>query len=479
MTAIKYEAAPTPARFHASDVRRRGIMGPVGSGKSVACVMELFMRACAQEPHEGVRSTRFAIFRNTFPELKSTTIKTVQEWLPEELLHITWGSPITGKLKMSLGDGTVVDSEWLFAAVDQPKDVKKLLSLEVTGVWLNEVRELPKSLLDMADTRIGRYPAKRRGGPTWRGIIMDTNPPDDDHWYYQLAEVEKPDGFMFYRQPGGMVPDGNGGYIANLKAENVKHLDGGYAYYSSQLGGKTGEWIKVYIMGQYGSVFDGRPVYEHVWNDALHVAKEPLSTFRGLPLRLGWDFGLTPSCIVGQMSPKGQVRILREYTCERGGIRQFVTDVVRPALNNEFPGMPLISTGDPAGTQGAQGDVEITCFGELERLGILSFPAATNDLVPRRQAVINALTRTIDGEPGFLLDPSCTDLRKGFNGGYQFSRVQVSGEERYRDVPNKNRFSHPHDALQYLMLEADKGNRPSSDGEHAKFHQESTWGAYI
>jgi hypothetical protein len=41
-------------------------------------------------------------------------------------------------------------------------------------------------------------------------------------------------------------------------------------------------------------------------------------------------------------------------------------------------------------------------------------------------------------------------LRKGFIGGYHFTRVQVTGEARHRERPNKNKFSHPHDALQYL-----------------------------
>jgi hypothetical protein len=40
-------------------------------------------------------------------------------------------------------------------------------------------------------------------------------------------------------------------------------------------------------------------------------------------------------------------------------------------------------------------------------------------------------------------------LRKGFQGGYQFRRLQVSGE-RYGDKPEKNIYSHPHDALQYV-----------------------------
>jgi hypothetical protein len=35
-------------------------------------------------------------------------------------------------------------------------------------------------------------------------------------------------------------------------------------------------------------------------------------------------------------------------------------------------------------------------------------------------------------------------------GRYQFRRVKVSGSaERYHDEPEKNEYSHPHDALQY------------------------------
>jgi len=43
-------------------------------------------------------------------------------------------------------------------------------------------------------------------------------------------------------------------------------------------------------------------------------------------------------------------------------------------------------------------------------------------------------------------------IRRGFNGRYQYRRLQVVGEERYKDVPDKNDFSHLHDALQYAAL---------------------------
>jgi len=60
----------------------------------------------------------------------------------------------------------------------------------------------------------------------------------------------------------------------------------------------------------------------------------------------------------------------------------------------------------------------------------------------------------IDGEPGFLIHPDCKITRKGMQGGYMFKRVKVAGDERFRDQPDKNRFSHPCEAGQYVMLGA-------------------------
>ena len=57
----------------------------------------------------------------------------------------------------------------------------------------------------------------------------------------------------------------------------------------------------------------------------------------------------------------------------------------------------------------------------------------------------------IDGEPGFQVHPRCTVLRKALGGAYCYRRLDVRGEERFRDVPDKNEFSHVSDALQYGM----------------------------
>ena len=73
--------------------------------------------------------------------------------------------------------------EVLFRALDRPADVKKLLSLELTGAWVNEAREVPKAIIDGLQGRVGRYPSMREGGCTWSGLMMDTNPPPDRDCY--------------------------------------------------------------------------------------------------------------------------------------------------------------------------------------------------------------------------------------------------------------------------------------------------------
>ena len=73
----------------------RGIRGPVGSGKSVACCVEIFRRACQQEPaKDGIRYTKWAVVRNTNPELRTTTIATWLQWFPEsEWGKFRWSPP--------------------------------------------------------------------------------------------------------------------------------------------------------------------------------------------------------------------------------------------------------------------------------------------------------------------------------------------------------------------------------------------------
>lgn len=451
MNAVNYTPpGEVAAAFHQSDAFVRGILGPVGSGKSSTCCVEIVRRALAQKPHNGVRRSRWAVIRNTYPELKSTTIKTWETWIPQNVAPIKWDTPISCMLKVrDIGDGTSLELEVLFIALDKATDTGKLRSLELTGAWLNEASEIPKEIFDMATQRVGRFPSKIHGGPSWTGVILDTNPPDDDHWWFKFAEEETPKNWKFFRQPGGLYKDENGEFQPNPYAENISNLPNGHQYYLNQVAGKTEDWINVFLLANYGTTMDGKPVFPE-WTDRTHVAKEKMQAIPGIPLVLGWDFGLTPACVIAQMTPKGQVIILDELVSEDMGIRQFANEVVRPHIMNNYPRFRLQGVGDPAGRNRAQTD-EKTCYQELVEAGLPATPARTNDFLPRREAVAFFLTRMSGGEPGFILNPGCRTLRKGFNGGYRYERLKVAGE-RYRDRPCKDHFSHIHDALQYACL---------------------------
>jgi hypothetical protein len=113
---------------------------------------------------------------------------------------------------------------------------------------------------------------------------------------------------------------------------------------------------------------------------------------------------------------------------------------------------------DPAGRARAQTD-ERTCMDELAAAGLAAGPARTNDFIARREAVAGFLNAGEPGAPGLVLSPSCRLLRKGFLSGYRYERVQVAGDERYKDAPVKNMYSHIHDALQYAALAAESASR--------------------
>lgn len=459
-STVKYQPPGLVAsQFHNSKAFVRGIKGPVGSGKSSTCCVEIMRHTLEQKPHKGVRRARWAIIRGTYPELKSTTIKTWEQWFPGDISPIKWDAPITSRIRIKdVGDGTSLDLEIVFIAMETAQDTGKLRSLELTGAWINEASELPKEVFDMVTQRVGRYPALRDGGPTHPCVIMDTNPPDDDHWWFKVAEEDRPDNWDFFDQPGGLVrkqdDEGNVRYEPNPEAENVFNLPGGYEYYLRMVAGKSDDWIKVFILGQYGTTADGKPVFPE-YSDKVHCAEDDLHVNRSSPLYLGWDFGLTPACIVGQISPKGQLVILEEFIGDDMGVRQFADEIIKPALMTKYSGMKVISRGDPAGVSRSQAN-ERTCYQELLEVGIASEPAETNDFIPRRESVAFFLNRLAGGDPGFVLSPNCRTLRKGFLGGYRYERLKVAGE-RYRDRPVKDKYSHPHDALQYLCLAARGG----------------------
>jgi len=477
---------PTLEAFHRSTKEIRGIRGVVGSGKSTCCIMEMLFKARAQKPWRGVRRTKWAVIRETFPQLRDTTIPTFLQWAPVEDprfkqfgSRITHAPPYVATLKYNLDDGTRVHAEFIFLAMRDDADVEKLKSLEITGAFINEAGAVKRIHYDMAYQRCSRFPAKHEGGCSWSGVIMDTNPPDDESWWYKIAEIEKPPNAEFFCQPPAilMLPpkskDDPPQFVANEgqgpypRAENVSHQNKGYAYWLDQVYGKPIWWIKVFLMGEYGTVASGKPVYPMF--QPYHYTDKEVIVYRALPLMIGIDFGRTPCAIICQLSPKGQFRILDELTTgyegctseERMGIRTFAQQLLLPHLRNKYDGMNYIVVGDPAG--GAQNQIteEDTCMSELRSLGIPCEAAYTQNYEARLGSVESFMSTMIDGEPGLIIHaPTCKTLVKGFQGGYKYAQIKVSSSEDFKREPDKTgKFSHIHDALQYIAMRAEGGGQ--------------------
>jgi len=445
---IKYAPSPVCSRFHASNAEIRYIQGPVGSGKSTACVMEVFTRIREQQPDQnGIRKSRVAIIRNSYPILKETTVRTWLDWIPEAHFGpVKYSSPISHTINYKLPDGTTVDADILFLSLDLESDQKKLLSLEITFAWINEAKEIRKDHFDLVQTRVGRFPAIRNGGPTWSGVILDSNPPPITHWLHKVFVQQLPHSWKFFKQPSGTSED----------AENIENLQAGYYKRISE--GKTDDWIRVYVEGEFGFSSSGKPVHP-AFEYGTHVAKEEIDPDPYMKTYVGIDFGLTPACVFIQYdSGFGRYIVTDELVTSDMSAREFASEIHR-VVKRRYGGRMPEFWGDPAGSFRSQNDGE-TIFQLLWTCGIDARPVDTNNFAVRKSALDNLLTKLgLDGKPSIVISPVCHTLMAGLAGGYKFKKLQVSGDERFHEKPDKTHESHVCESLHYGLMGAGEGDK--------------------
>jgi hypothetical protein len=444
-------------RFHLSRAFLKMILGPVGSGKSSTCVMDLLMNAMNQAPNKyGVRQSRHLIIRNTFPELRSTTVKTFQAWIPDSICPVVYSIPFNGRMKQTLPDGTHVDAEFIFLALDRPDDVSKLLSLELTTAWINEVREIDREIVNNLIGRVGRYPALKDGvPPTYPCILLDTNAPKSLHWTHEVFRTGQPlpAGWEYFEQPPAVFWDQElARWVVNPDAENLQFLPD--KYYEHSIEGSSDAFVRNMLACEPSVSIAGKPVFPN-FSHRLHVAPAPLVPVRGLPILVGMDVGLNPAAVIGQVTNRG-LRILQEIIPGDSGMEEFLDDYLLPAIAARYQGYKIVGVLDPAG-MGRGGIDKRTSLDVLHSRGIRAHPASTNSIAPRLEAV-NFFLNRIDG---LQIDPSCQRLIDGMTGEYCFELVHGTGS-KFKELPTKD---HPvsdiADSLQYMAVFARFGRDSS------------------
>lgn len=455
-------------RFMLSTAPVQIVMGPIGSGKTVACCLKLWALANSQKPSpDGIRRTRFGICRTTYPELKTTTIRSWTDVLNERVYgSVKYTQPPSQKIIW--GD---VHCEVDFLALDDPTDVQKLRSGEYTGFFFNELQYFIKELFDEAQSRAGRYPSIRDGGPSWHGVIADMNAPAPDHfialmrgmvpWPEAMLDEERaaltwPSSWGWFEQPPALIElrDTDGrvlGYDPNPAAENQ-----GWVlpdYWGNLTKGKTKAWIDSRLMNCVGLVVDGSPVWP-AFRQEVHVARDVLQPVRGHEIWLGADFGRSPAIVFGQ-SVNNRVSILAEMQGHNESAVTFAPKVKR-FLETHYRGFQYRAFGDPKGRDKSQSD-ERTAYDIFRANGIdmHASPVKMNLIETRIAAVDSILNQLHDGRPRLQISPNCRTLIAGMSGGYCYERKLRSAE--VKTEPSKNCFSHLCDALQYLLIALGEG----------------------
>jgi len=450
-----YKPSKTGIAFHSdytSDVKL--VMGPYGSGKTSMALMDLIFKACAMPPClDGIRRSRTIIIRNTFDQLKKGVFDLWMTWCSKlGKVDYTSGNQLFAHHLFNDGYG-LVDMELWFIPLNSTDDIERLKSFNATNALLNELSALPRLVLEHIPARLGRYPkkdtidpryikAKNIDVPYWHGIISDTNPPKTRHFIYDIFEKQRPDGFRIFKQPSGLIVDEHGNYLPNPECDNYG-VGIPSDYYVNQTRGVTKEYIKVFCMGEYGTLSDGKPVYPS-YNDDLH-AVEDIEVNKDEPILITLDGGFTPAALISQFV-NGRLDFIKGFTTERMYLEELVEQVVRPYLAANYRDMLIEGwVGDPAITQR---ETEA-----LDRLGIRLKKANTNEIAPRVQAMVSFLNKMVDGQPALRVSKKgCPILREGFNGEYKFKKLKTI-EEKVADIPEKlHPVSDIHDCGQYAAL---------------------------
>lgn len=430
-TERSYKPIPTIKKFHQSGAQVRCIVGPVGSGKTSGATWEvLFYIPMFLLEQYDIRKTRWVVVRNTYSELADTTQKTVFEWFP---FGTYFSQARTYQLKYP---DKHIEVELLFRSCDQPRDIKKFKSLELTGYWIDESIEVDMNIKKMLKNRIGRFP---RVCPVRFGIET-TNPPDIDDPTYSMFEwktsvpgppparkfLMKHEGFWQppYENEVNLRP----GYYDDLKTDYRDYPD----------------WIARYIEGRPGILQEGKPVYVNFRQNEHEVE---VLEWLGNPLFIGIDHsGNLPAAVVVEPLANRVAHILMEFWTEKLGIVDF-GHLFMSEFRKRFPDAVIGAIwGDPAGSQQySRKEGGFTSNSKLlqEECGIDVQPSEQNPTV-RIQAVEQMLARS----GAVRIDSSCRRLISGFMGGYVYPEYMGG---RLGDKPIKNRYSHVQDSLQYVF----------------------------
>lgn len=451
--------------------------GPVESGKTLGSISKVYEGMCTiPRCKDGIRRSKWLIYRPTYPELLETVIPDFLEWFPEAVYGVFKGSGEPMRYEMRFAD---VEAEVIFMALDPKTETykKKLRSLQVTGAYGNEIQFQSLSVFNAVTQRTGRYP-NRKMCPDYdrkKRHWADLNAPEHhNHWVLYMRgdtpipsdmssdlamAYEIPEGWEFYVQPPAVIEtlDEKGdlaGYRLNTEAENLQNM--GNDPYIPGLGGLTRDEIDRDYRNITRARKTGANRYPGFQRDR-HVAKRTLRADPNYPILLGCDGGASPAVTFWQKI--GNRWFGLDALIERNLTTPEFVPMIVERLHERFAfamaadGPGVIAWGDPAlGWQGEQGKPS---QGVYKAKGIdLQIQWKKDRPHTRWMTGRRMFSEFPNGEPKILLCPThCQKLAAAFE-NCTMKQTHSRDTEEIKQEVRKNAWSHPVESAEYIWCGA-------------------------
>ncbi len=489
------EPSETQEAFMRSTVLENCIVSPRGEGKTSASIMAMTYHASLQE--KKFRPIPWAIVRDTWKNLERTTLRSFLYPRPN-----TFEASIRPRLRIRDGGRSLelpgIWTAFLFG-IDTPDDIDQLQSMQLGGLWVEEAapamqeeigRGIAEEVWTIGITSLRHQLMSDRasdflremGGPLsvpkWSpkelkegllqgclvraddGNIMvrnrraqiSQNYPSEDHWtWVRFYENPTPDRALF------RIPRGENTHIDSQYRDNM----------AAALAGRQ-DLLDRLVEGRPAHVQLGESVTpdyrESIGGVPWHRSKSILVPNPNLTVYRFWDGDLHPSCTFGQITPKGRFTGLSTLRASGIGMKQFITNIVKPHIAEKYSAVTKWrDLGDPTLADRDSSDSDLTAKKVLEDELGTHYEGGMSRLkgvFGRLEAMKDLLTRTIDGEPMFLLSKDDKIMHRALNGGWHFKK-RPSGEiDRTEPVNDEN--SHPASGLSHgiaMIFKYQKENR--------------------
>ena len=272
--------------------------GSAGSGKSHFITQKIIIKALREKRRVMIcrrygttmRNSVFKLFKDVIESFKITHLTRIKE----------------SDMSITLPNG----SEIIFVGLDNEE---KLLSIAgITDVFIEEVYEVPKEIVDQLNLRM-------RGKAPNQQIYMAFNPISAKHWLYDFCEGSTRPESSIYSQStfrdNPFLPD-----------EYVKALEDMYRTNPNK--------ARVFCDGNWGADVEGLVYKNHVLSDfdINELIKQ------GLEVRVGIDWGFVdPTTVVVSLfdKPKKEIYIIGEFYKRGATLEEIKDDIIQLGISKQ------------------------------------------------------------------------------------------------------------------------------------------------